>query len=363
MRGRNGWRLLTALAALAALVLLGAACSGGSQAADPGSGTTTHTATPTPTPTEPPDADDTSSSGDTQILSGVFESGFEHSAFYPNRECAAHDQERYWVSWVPESRFDQRIDDLTGEYPFAEPGVLAFRVTVRGDLSPEGRYGHLGQYARELVVHEVVAAEVASGCDTEDGSAPDDADSSDADSGGDSDPSSYASPPPVSATVDGSTVPLGLGSYCWTQPSGPGLCADTIGIITGAVPLTVQRGDVIALASDLELSNATVQHSQAFPARTPLASGPDWLAWQPDEAAIPLDLVDGPEGATLTVDLDPAVMSSHCSSQSLRATCPTASFWRLSLRAQRLHRMASRSARRPRSRLAGPSRSAARARP
>ncbi len=93
------------------------------------------------------------------VLVGVFEIGFEHSAFYPDVECAAGSTP-YWVSWVPELDFAQRIIDETGQHPFAEPFVPPFRVRVRGVVSEPGNYGHLGQYPREVVVHEVLSVMV-----------------------------------------------------------------------------------------------------------------------------------------------------------------------------------------------------------
>ena len=92
------------------------------------------------------------------VLVGVFETGFEHSAFYPDVECATSTP--YWVSWVPELDFAQRIIDETGQHPFAEPFVPPFRVRVRGVVSEPGNYGHLGQYPREVVVHEVLSVMV-----------------------------------------------------------------------------------------------------------------------------------------------------------------------------------------------------------
>ena len=132
-----------------------------------------------------------------------------------------------------------------------------------------------------------------------------DDDSDDADAGGDSDPPSYASPPPVSASVDGSTVALGLGSYCWTQPGGPGLCADSIGWITQVEPFEVAQGDAITLASDLDLANASSLQVQVFAAGTAVGSGSDWTAWHPEGETIQLDFVRGPQGLLLRTDLDP----------------------------------------------------------
>jgi hypothetical protein len=98
------------------------------------------------------------------VLEGVFETGFEHSAFYPD-VARPSGSTPYWVSWVPELDFAQRIIDETDQHPFAEPYVPPFRVRIRGDVSAPGRYGHLGQYPREVVVHEILSVAVARECD------------------------------------------------------------------------------------------------------------------------------------------------------------------------------------------------------
>ena len=117
----------------------------------------TATASPPPSPTATP------TSADLVHLEGVFETGFEHSAFYPETRCPG-DGARYWVMWTPESRFGERIVEETGREPFAEPHTVAFRVAVRAERSPPGSYGHLGAYQREVTVHELLAAEVADDC-------------------------------------------------------------------------------------------------------------------------------------------------------------------------------------------------------
>jgi hypothetical protein len=58
-----------------------------------------------------------------------------------------------------------------------------------------------------------------------------------------------AKPPPASATSGGTTVPLGLGTYCWSEPGKSGVCADAIGPVTATQPLTVARGATITVAN------------------------------------------------------------------------------------------------------------------
>ena len=124
------------------LVLFAVACNGKAAGIDP-----------TPTP-----------HSQTVVLEGVFETGFEHSGFYAGVSCP-DGSSAYWLSWLPESKLAERITEKTGVAPFAEPHVRMFRIKVRAELSEPGNYGHLGAYSREMMVHEVISAELAE-CDS-----------------------------------------------------------------------------------------------------------------------------------------------------------------------------------------------------
>ena len=82
---------------------------------------------------------------------GVYESGFEISAFTPcNGEGV-----RFWVAPGPLSpKLDADIKRRMEQGGVAR-GVLRYRVTLVGLLSEPGRWGHLGMYARELTVTKV----------------------------------------------------------------------------------------------------------------------------------------------------------------------------------------------------------------
>ena len=218
--------------------------------------------------------------GDGQILKGVFETGFEHSGFYANAVCP-EGTGSFWVSWTPESMFAERLEGETGVDPFSEPDVLAFRVTVRGEVSPPGEYGHLGQYPREVTVFELIDAEIANDCDDVD------------------EPSGSVGPPAVVASdTDGNQVQLGLGSYCWQGGVGqPGLCADTFGHITNVEPLVVAAGETVFLRSELVLADAEIGlRAWSVENDQPLASDPDWLAWAPSDLSKPLAVAVGNVG-------------------------------------------------------------------
>ena len=143
----------------AALVLAALAAACGSDGDDDNDGNETPTSTATAT------ADD----GGLVTLEGVFETSFEHSAFYPQdvllENGCPQGADRYWVAWTEDSNFAERVEDESGVPPFAGTEVLAFRIELRGELSEPGEYGHLGQYPRELTVHEVVAASQLTGCE------------------------------------------------------------------------------------------------------------------------------------------------------------------------------------------------------
>ena len=111
----------------------------------------------------------------------------------------------------------------------------------------------------------------------------------------------------MTAAVSAAEVALGLGSYCWTGGAGqPGLCADTIGIITNVDPLVVTRGETVELTTSLDLAAATQLAARVQPAGgVPIASGTDWLAWTPSSAGEPLDVTVEAPGATFVADLAP----------------------------------------------------------
>ena len=74
-----------------------------------------------------------------ELLTGHYRFGFEVEAFRP---CG---QSRDW--WVA------RSDELRARAGDAPPPVFA---VVRARVSPEGQYGHLGAYPRQVDVVEVV---------------------------------------------------------------------------------------------------------------------------------------------------------------------------------------------------------------
>ncbi len=114
----------------------------------------------------------------------------------------------------------------------------------------------------------------------------------------------FERPPALTASAGAQSVAVGLGTYCWTSPGGPGLCADAIGTVTGRAALPVGAGEVVKVSGDLLAAGASGVTGWAAPRPTAaLADGDDWLAWSPagdDPVALEIVL----SGDTLTFDAD-----------------------------------------------------------
>ena len=87
-----------------------------------------------------------------QIFSGVYSTdGFEYSNFYPSesKEAWTTKGALMW-SVIPLGKFPMRCGSAT--------------VTVRGVISPPGKYGHLDCCSRELNVQEILQVRDAKAC-------------------------------------------------------------------------------------------------------------------------------------------------------------------------------------------------------
>ncbi len=135
--------------------------------------------------------------------------------------------------------------------------------------------------------------------------------------GGGIEPANPESPPEGMLASGSGEVDLGLGSYCWSPPGGdPGLCADSIGIISSTSDLAVEAGETLTIADaepgtlpwpPLVINSATLWVAPA----EPIAAGADYRAWQPDggfEDGISLE-TDSSEAGSHTIvlpdDLEP----------------------------------------------------------
>lgn len=120
-----------------------------------------------PATANPPRA--TSTERPPATFEGLLVLGFERSAFYLAAVCPGATPAD-WLETLPESGFAQDVLNQTGIHPFAGPDTLYFNIRVIADRSGRGVHGHLGRYPRQLTVHELLAAEIASveqNCDAE----------------------------------------------------------------------------------------------------------------------------------------------------------------------------------------------------
>ncbi len=92
-------------------------------------------------------------------LTGHMVIGFEVASFVP---CALGDDpgdgQGYWLSADPGVQLYDAYHAATGD------DYTPAYVHLRGRLSPEGEYGHLGGYTRELTVTEIIEINVTGQC-------------------------------------------------------------------------------------------------------------------------------------------------------------------------------------------------------
>lgn len=83
-----------------------------------------------------------------EVVRGVYTTSFEVSAFTP----CDRPGETWWLT--PNEAFGEALAVIAAEHRSegARGGRLYVEATVEGTLTPEGTYGHLGSYARELTV-------------------------------------------------------------------------------------------------------------------------------------------------------------------------------------------------------------------
>ncbi len=90
----------------------------------------------------------TSVGADDRIYTGVYSEGMETMTFQADGEA------QVWSVTGP------AVGALQSAAPARQNPWDGFqiRAIVKGDLSPPGRYGHLGMYQREITITEVVLA-------------------------------------------------------------------------------------------------------------------------------------------------------------------------------------------------------------
>lgn len=90
---------------------------------------------------------------------------------------------------------------------------------------------------------------------------------------------------------------LGLGSYCWSPPTGsgrPAVCADAIGYITPPDAVPVPSGATLEITGGLAMAPIEVTSVMFWPAPAePVATGEGFAAWHPEGEGEPLPVTDG----------------------------------------------------------------------
>jgi hypothetical protein len=102
------------------------------------------------------------------------------------------------------------------------------------------------------------------------------------------------------------SVPLGIGTYCWSEPGKGGLCVDAVGPVTGVNPLVVSRGARILVPNP---AGSPIQQAASYAWRAdgpPLLAGATEMVWsfQPG-TGVGLVTSITPGGVELTADLEP----------------------------------------------------------
>jgi hypothetical protein len=102
----------------------------------------------------------------------------------------------------------------------------------------------------------------------------------------------FDEPPAAIARSDAASVPLGLGSYCWTS-GGMGLCADSPGIVTGTLDLDVDRGETVTIGGALARTEFAVVAARIRPVEgEPAERGDDFLIWTPTSGKWPGEWIE-----------------------------------------------------------------------
>ncbi|MEE8337773.1 MAG: hypothetical protein V3R95_06910 [Dehalococcoidia bacterium] len=113
-------------------------------------------------------------------------------------------------------------------------------------------------------------------------------------------PADFDEPPEAVARSGSTSVPMGLGSYCW-RSGDVGICADSPGIVTGTVELEVGRGESVTIGGAFAQMEFAVEGARIRPVEGEAAhGGDDWLMWTPASAEWPgewrafeIEVVDG----------------------------------------------------------------------
>jgi len=116
----------------------------------------------------------------------------------------------------------------------------------------------------------------------------------------------HPQPPDAVVAVGAEAVRVGIGSYCWSGPE-VGLCADSIGHITGRGTLNVSPGELFVLQAELPWETLSESYVRAWSqdSAEELDSGDAWHAWSPGGSGVELPAVVSRGQLQLSADLAP----------------------------------------------------------
>lgn len=89
------------------------------------------------------------------IVEGIYQTGPEQSAFFVNGECSTSP---FWFTWP------EQLDKKSEKRLLSVGKPLALRLKLRANISPAGKYGHLGGYPREVEALQVISVHAATPC-------------------------------------------------------------------------------------------------------------------------------------------------------------------------------------------------------
>ena len=90
-----------------------------------------------------------------RTLKGIYQTGPEQSAFFVDGDCS---KRPFWFTWP------DQLDKDSEKRLWSVGRPEALRLKVRASVSPEGKYGHLQGYPREVQVLEVISVDAATPC-------------------------------------------------------------------------------------------------------------------------------------------------------------------------------------------------------
>lgn len=88
-------------------------------------------------------------------VEGIYQTGPEQSAFFVNGDCS---KIPFWLTWP--DQLDKESENRL--WSVGKPPAL--RLKVQANISPAGKYGHLGGYPREVEALRVISVHAAKPC-------------------------------------------------------------------------------------------------------------------------------------------------------------------------------------------------------